>query len=1330
MSQLLETLHEEKLLVYHFENSTRAPEVPNDGRRESGSRGWQWNIEEIQAVDIADYGVVELIARNIQKLPEPSQQVLKLAACIGNQFNLEVLAMAFERSPTETAAHLWHSLQASLVLPLSNAYKIALFGHGEFPIYYKFLHDSVQQAAYSLIAEERRKATHFNIGKLLLQDIPPESREENIFDLVNQLNYGADSIGDSRAFAKEVAELNLVAGRKAKAAAAYEPALRYFNIGLGLLRNLSWEREYDLTLELHLEAAEAEYLNTNFERSQQLASLVLERAANLLDRIKAYELQMHLDIAQNKTGAAVDTGLQAVELLGVSFESNNPSKGASSLKLPGIAQIEKMPAMTDANKLAAMRLLVALTAPAYQAKPKMLPAIVSNAIRLCTEFGLCAEATYSYAVYGLLLCGAMGKIEAGYYAAQLGLKLLDMLDARAFKCKTYKIFYCHIQHWKDHARETLAPLLEAIQSGLDTGDIEFTSYCINHYCANLFLVGDRLEQVAQSQAKYLQLQLQLQHQHSIFYTQIWRQLGLNLQGLAEDKLSLTGESFREAETMPVLLEVNNITSLFGFYLAKTILLYLFKDCQGALTAASAVGKYAKGAVGLFTLAIYNFYHSLTLLALCAEAAPEERKEYLDRVEANQAKLQGWAAKAPTNFQHKYDLIAGENAGELGETLEAMELYDRAIAGAKDAGYIQEEALANERAALFYLALGREKVARAYMTDAYYGYIRWGAAAKAKDLEAEYPQLLERVLAPREPSSNLEVTATTYIVSSSGGSSDVLDLATAIKASQAISREIVLSESIAQLIKIAIENAGAETGLLAVELNGELGIVAAGSAGGSLVVSIEEPSPLAGDRLPLSLINYALRTGESIVLSNATEDDRFAADPYLLERQPKSLLCAPLLERGKAIGLLYLENNLASGAFTGDRLQLLELLTAQAAISLNNALLYGQLEDYSHTLEQKVKQRTIELDEKNQHLERTLHELQQTQIQLVQTEKMSSLGQLVAGVAHEINNPVGFIYSNVDFAREYFQDLLNVINIYRYNSGSLSPDIQKEIDQVDLDFMAADLEKILHSMKSGASRIRDIVSSLRNFSRLDEAEMKLADLSEGLESTLTILHNRLSGDSDSSSEPKPPEIKIIKEYGNLPKVECYPGQLNQVFMYIISNAIDALIKNGESDMGHGASRIAHRASGIAHGESAMAHGNNEDKGDKNAHLEAKNSPMPNAMSPMPSPLPPFERGDCPMPNAPCPMPNAQFPTISIRTLAIADDKVAIRITDNGPGMPEEVKKRIFDPFFTTKPVGSGTGLGLSVSYQIIVEKHKGQLHCISTPGEGTEFIIQIPSEQRR
>ncbi len=749
--------------------------------------------------------------------------------------------------------------------------------------------------------------------------------------------------------------------------------------------------------------------------------------------------------------------------------------------------------------------------------------------------------------------------------------------------------------------------------------------------------------VSQTKA-YCDVLLQLNQLTTANYCRIYWQSILNLLNVTEHPSILSGEAFDEVEFLPPLIEARDLSALFVFYLYKLMLCYLFNEIESAQNYALEIKPCLIAGAGTVGEPALYFYDSLIVLA-ALNTQSKDSSELFERVEQNQTQLRNfWANYAPMNHQHKVDLVEAEKCRVLAKKAEAIELYDKAISGAKVNEYIQEEALANELAAKFYLDWGKEKIAAIYMQEAYYCYARWGSKAKTNDLEKRYPQLLAAIL---QTQNSFQINESRYLThqtiqttrTSSTSISETLDLASIFKATQALSSEIQLEQLISKLMTLVIENAGAQKAALMLLKDDTLMLKAVANTEEKIEL-LDLPCSQSSD-IPNTVINYVKRSLKTVLLDNATTQNDFIADSYFKQQQPKSLLCMPILNQGKLIGLLYLENNLTSGAFTQNRIEILNLLCTQAAISLENAQLYRKLSDYSHTLEQKVEQRTQEVTQKATQLESTLKELQRTQAQLIQTEKMSGLGQLVAGIAHEINNPISFIYGNLTPASEYAESLIELINLYQKLYPQSLPEIADKIDDIDLDYLIEDLPKLLDSMKTGAERIREIVLSLRNFSRLDESEIKPVDIHSGIDSTLLILQNKLTKNA------KYPEIEVIKNYSQLPQINCYASQLNQVFLNIIGNAVDAL----------------------------------RDKQDK--------------------------------------------PIITISTSLKDNQNILISIQDNGVGISKSILNKIFDPFFTTKPVGSGTGLGLSTSYSIVVEKHRGKLSCNSKLGEGTEFFIELP-----
>ncbi|AFZ26115.1 putative ATPase [Cylindrospermum stagnale PCC 7417] len=1128
-NQFLKFLHENKLISFNF----------NVGY-------WQCDIAQIKELALTD-DVVEFMALQLQKLPRATIEVLKFAACIGNEFDLATLAIVYEKSQSETAVDLWKTLQEGLVIPTSEVYKFFqsesyINELQQLTVCYKFLHDRVQQAAYLLIPEGQKKATHLKIGQLLLKNTSFREKEDHIFAIVNQLNVGANLI-TNQLEKKELAQLNLIAGHKAKSATAYEPAVRYLNAGLEMLSADSWQCQYDLTLKLYIETIEAEYLNINFERSTNLTKVALQNTNTLLDQVKLYEAQMQIYIAQLEMVKAVELGLIILGKLGISLIS---LEGDDSLvvELPNIAELEEIWVMTDPYKLSAMQILKILSAPVFMAKPEIFPQIIITMVNLCIEHGNSALSSFAYGFYGLLLSG-IGKLNDGYHAGNIALKLLDKFDARELKARVYNLFNSNIRTWKEHAKNSVASLREGVQSGLDTGDIEWGGYCAANLCSYLFFSTDKLELAVQEQAIYIDICIKIKQEIPIHFSQVWRQLGLNLQGLSEDKCLLIGDSFDEAQILPRLIAAKSGTVLFIFYVAKTILLYHFKDYDQALKQVKLAEDMAGSAFGFMQVVILNFYHSLALLGNYSQVEIPEKQKYLKQVEINQEKMKFWAEHAPMNNQHRYDLVEAEKARVIGQNWVAAEKYDRAIAGAKQNEYIQEEALANELATQFYLKWGKEKFAQIYLTNAYYCYALWGAKAKVDDLEKRYTQLLAPILQPEKNRLNTSESLSTSsrtsqhtfsdaqtISSSSTSISEALDLASVLKASQALSSEIQLEKLLSRLMQVVMENAGSEKSVLILLKHNSWVIEAIATVDQAPTIMQSIPIEFSED-IPLNLINYVKNTLETLVVYDATEKTSFASDVYIIRHQPKSLLCTPILHQGKLIGILYLENNLIAGVFTNDRLTVLKLLCSQAAISLENARLYQQSQEYV------------------QKLEFSLVELKEMQLQLVQSEKMSALGNLIAGVAHEINNPVGFIAGNIQPAIDSIGDLFQIIDLYQQQFPAPGAEIEAEIAEIDLEYLREDLLKLISSMKLGTDRIRSISNSLRTFSRVDQEYKVAFNIHEGIDSTILILKHRLK-----ASETRP-AIQIIKDYGNLPLVECFPGQLNQVFMNLLANAIDAL-----------------------------------------------------------------------------------------------------------------------------------------------------------------------------
>ncbi|MEG4444398.1 AAA family ATPase [Microcoleus sp. AT9_B4] len=1235
-TQFLKALHEENFIQFNWELGC-----------------WQCDLSKINQQALTD-DVVEFMALQLEKLPVATQNILKLAACIGNQFDLTTLAIVSEQSEVETAANLWKALQEGLILPIGDIYKFYLGAETQAVpsdksqnVTYKFLHDRVQQAAYSLIPNDQKQATHYQIGQLLQQQISAQAREERIFEIVNQLNHGTAFI-TSQTEREELAQLNLIAGRKAKTSTAYQAASEYVKVGLSLLAENTWQQQYEISLAFHELAAEVAMLNGNFEVMEQFIDIAIQQAHYLLEKVNVYCIRIQANISQGKLTDAIAIALPVLQQFGVTFpETPTPSDLQQEIQeieeLIGdrqIADLVNLPQMRDAEKLAILKIASIISPAAYLTGSALFPLLNTLSVKLSIQYGNTSTSTYGYANHGNILCNFFQVVDTGTQFGSLALQIISKLDAKASKTDVLMLSGLFIVHRNSHIQETLPMLQEGYTSALEFGNLVLAGYNGHSFCLNSFWCSKPLATLEQDISAYCHSLMQINQLTTANYCRIYWQPVLNLLGVAEHTTLLSGKALEETEFRPQLQSTNDGYGLYILYLYKLMLCFLFGEIELANNHAIEVRRYFMAGAGLVSEPVFYLYDSLLTLAQLNPQL-DETSEALQSVIENQIKLKQWADYAPMNYQHKFDLVEAEKSRVLGQKSTAIEFYDKAIFLAKANEYMQEEALANELAAKFYLDWDKKRIAGEYMIEAYYAYARWGAKAKVADLEKRYPQLLRPILEQTRSTLSTHETlfalgSVTYTSSATSSSnvSMALDLATILKASQTISGEIELEKLLSSLLRIALENAGAHKCVLMLSRDGCLLIKGSISEGGNPVVLQRIPVEESQD-IPLKLIYKVKHDRQTVMLVDATVEPTLANDPYIIRQRPYSILCSPIVHQGKFRGILYLENNLAKGAFTSDRVELLNLLCTQAAISLENARLYEQSQTYAQQLEQ------------------AFYDLQQTQLQMIQSEKMSALGNLVAGVAHEINNPVGFISGNLNEAKHTVQDLTEHLDLYRTQASAAN--IADHAEDIDLDYIIEDLPKMIDSMQLGCDRIKDISTSLRTFSRADKDYKVPFNIHEGIDSTILILKYRLKANDER------PAIEVVKDYGNIPAIECFPGQINQVFMNILANAIDAL---EESNIGRSFAQI-----------------------------------------------------------------KANPNRIKIMTF-LENQQVKITIYDNGLGMSEEVKTQIFDHLFTTKGVGKGTGLGLAIARQIVVEKHSGFLQVNSILGEGTEFIITLPTKSEQ
>jgi predicted ATPase/signal transduction histidine kinase len=955
-TQFLKSLYEDGLISFDRSKQTKVG-------------GWVCDLAQVRSLAITD-DVVEFMALQLQKLPAETQTVIALAACIGAQFDLQTLAIVGEKSPAATADALWSGLQENLLIPTTEIYKFftrsAIDTGSDVsanPVY-RFLHDRVQQAAYSLIPVDRKQATHLKIGQLLYQKATEIVRTERLFDIVGHLNV-AQALITNPSDRTALAQLNLTAGIKARKSTAYAAANIYCQAGIELLAHDCWSTQYQLTLDLHLAAAEAAYLDSDLERMNKIATVVMQSALTILDKVAIYRIQIAAFTANGQMQEAISIGRQALVQLGIDLpllpDQADTAQVLETLavQLQGkkVAELVSLPIMTDRQSQETMALLADLGAPVFISLPALMPIISATMVSISLQFGHTATSALGYVNHSLVLTSFFADVQTGYSFGELALALANQDDAP----EVYGVTSFLFANWVQHRRQSIHAVVPVLKSGyrifVEVGDFLNAGLCINCYFDANILCGNALDKWVTEISLYSKDLGRVKQYSAQAYLEMKGQVAQNLIVTKNQPDLLISDVYDETLMIPQHLQSGDLTALAYAYIYKLMLAYLFGNYTAALADIIQGSKYLQAVSGMIPVPVFHFYAALTHLVLFATQSAPEQVETLAQVAIHQDTIDLWAQTAPMNYRHKWQLIEAEKQRVLGNKAAAIEHYDQAITGAKEHQFVHEEALANELAAKFYLDWNKEKIAQVYAIEAYYGYGRWGATAKVADLVALYPQLLTSILQPQ--SVDVFGTEITTIGNSVIFDTQLLDFNTLLKASRTISQEVNLDRTIANLLEIVIANAGADKCVLILKQAADLQVVAQ--------IELGQPAnllePIAYDRsqdVAISLVNRVRNSLEPILLVDINQSVEFAADPYLQQYQPKSVLCSPILNQGDLIGILYLENQLMTGAFTRDRVETLQVLVAQAAISIENARLYTDLQTSFELLEQRVEERTIEL----------------------------------------------------------------------------------------------------------------------------------------------------------------------------------------------------------------------------------------------------------------------------------------------------------------------------------------------------------------------------------
>lgn len=928
--QLLITLYKEQLIEFDINKNK-----------------WTWNLQNIKEKGITD-NVVYLMINKIRELSPETQKDLQYAACIGNKFNLDLLAYISNKKPEQILIELQEALQEGYIISHGDAYRAVL---------YEFAHDRIQQAANELIPKEELPQIHIKLARILINKTSKDKLDDIIFDIANHYNIAIDKIISSidENEKHQIAEINLQASKTSKLAAAFEPALQYAENGIKCTNESMWDSDYQFMFDLYSEATETSYLSSKYDLTEKYAAESLKHTRTDPHRLAIIQTQVYSNVSQMKQSVAVNLVRDTLEQLGIHLPKK-PSlfhiltaviKTKFLLFGKRIPDLLFLPEMTDLTKKAIIRLITSVISSAYQANPNMLPLFVCTNVALSLRYGNTLGSAYSYTFYGVISCTKLGEIDNGYQFGELAIKLTDKLNDEEGKTKVIFANYAFIKHWKDPLLEALPKAIENFKRGLDDGDLEYGCYSISLSIMYGYFAAKPLEDLITRSGPYISYMDKLQQIVNSNFLSIVRQAMLNLFQVRQDPDLLQGESFDELKTVPICVQANDRTALCLIYFHKLILHFLFDRTDQLTNYIEESDKYIESLLGFIFVPVQNFYKALSFLRLYSMTNSKIKKiNYLKAVKTIERKFKKWAYFSPSNHLHKYLLIQAEILWHVYKNTEkAAKLYDQAIELAKKNEYLNEEAIANELAAKFYLAQGNEKFGKLYIIDARHCYLLWGAKAKVAQLDEKYSQLLTKL---RTEISVSGIPTTVSTSSSDRTVSNMLDLNTIQKSSQAISSTIVLSDLLKRLMSIVIENAGAQKSYLLLKKQKNYVIEAEGN------VEQKEPKVLQSieispNILPISIINYVIHAKESVVLDNAIKSEQFMNDSYIIDKQPKSILCMPLLNQGKLSGILYMENNLTEAAFTKDRIDVLNLLSSQIAISIDNARLYSNTKKLNEKL---------------------------------------------------------------------------------------------------------------------------------------------------------------------------------------------------------------------------------------------------------------------------------------------------------------------------------------------------------------------------------------------
>ena len=1219
---------------------------------------WVWDLETIKSREMSD-NVVEFMAGKIGRLSDSTRQLLRLAACIGSVFELQTLAIIYQTDSSKTLEVLWEAIREGLILPLDQYYKLPETS----PIArFRFLHDRVQHAAYSLFSVGERSAIHLSIGRLLLKKRKMARNnnevDEKVFEIAGQLNKAGELITDPRERIS-LAELNLNAARKAKTSGAYQSAYLYLENGRAVFPESDREKEYKLRFELDIELGETLNLVEKHEESAKLLDKVLEDVRTMDERVRVQIARIKLFSSLGQFDRAMEVSVEALIQLGMDIPRPDETKRIAkvteeeielyrrSIEIHPISTFIDLPPISDKTAEACTQILAVCKNAAALGTVAYLPIVVSRTIKLALEHGLSEYAASGIAGMGYITA----TFDRGYRQTHELVEAADKINLERFQGAGWrpllgivKVNFCYLA-WPinkaiEYARDNIAYSMEV-------GDISSRGYFI--WWLLYYAHPVDLKQ-AQEAYKHFYPFLKSKNDRAIFLIfNLTAGLCRALMGKNSDPLRLDFENFSESNFLENFGKVPIFRGFFYHHKLKLTLL-----CGRYQEALDILEERKNWIGGLLKVNILFTADVALCMGIAAawlwrsakndeqqETGKEEESRFLFQEATGY--LEELVKENEFNFGHFLIILQAEKARIEGGGLTAIKFFDEAIHSARKSEYAQNEYLAGRLAGEYCLELGLEKFAANYLADALYVARRWGAEAIVNEQELRYGALIRAYIYHQTSLSSHEVTTTINSTSSGAAGADGLDISTVLKASQALSREINLEKLLTRLMRLILENAGARRGFLVLESEGEFCIEAAlegegkeAEKGGELqeeVRVLQSENFENSQELCRSIVRYTIRSGKSVVLSDATGEinrgGRFGADEYIKTRRPRSILSMPVWRQDKVMGVLYLENNISSGAFTRDRTKLLNILLAQAAISLVNARVYDHLEEL-------VKARTGELE--------------QTHKELLETARRAGMAEVAAGVLHNVGNVLNSALTPASLLRERLKNsrVFSLVKLFKLldqqkdlarfftedERGQRLPEYIRTLGET-LEGENGEMFEKLERLTVSLQRIKDVIRFQEVYTgpRLLEEKLPLSGI---IDSALKIESTGMDG----------AYIKVIREYEQIPPIRTDRHRVMLILMNLLSNARDSL----NADHEHGREiRIT------------------------------------------------LEKGE--------------------------GDMIRIKISDNGGGIPAGSLEKIFRNGYTTKKDGHGFGLHSSAN---AAAELGGELSAHSDgPGRGASFILELP-----